>query len=126
MQQARIAHVDLPSAHLALAEILVPGLQLPHDEGIRHLVEAAANGGVGQPHRSADFGSVPKLTVGVREHRAEPVHRLRARRNAELRQIPREEDAQESLPPIETVALRARRIGAREPAFQSQFAGAIP
>ena len=68
MQQPRIADEYLGCLHLTLAQILVPGLQLPDDERIGQLVEVAANGRIIYSERSTQLRGVPELRMVVREH----------------------------------------------------------
>ena len=118
MQNARVADEDLGRAHLPLADVLVPRLQLSHHEDGRQQVQVAPHRGMGDAEGAPEFGAVPNLPVPMREHRPKPPQRRGRHRTAKLRHVPCEEGLDEAIPPTPAGGLRTRQVGEREAAAQ--------
>src|SRR2546422_2136873 len=69
VEQAAISEVDLRGLDLPLADVLVPGGELPDHVGSGQQVEVALHGGVRNTERSREFGSIPNLPMVVSELR---------------------------------------------------------
>jgi hypothetical protein len=99
VQNAAVTQVDLGGLHLSFAQILVPGLELPHHEKIGQEIEVAANGGFGHPHGASWVGRFPDLTMVVGEHGPESQQRRRRNRDSQLRDVPLQESPDVLLAP---------------------------
>ena len=81
---------------------------------------SSPHGLVREGHGPSKLGRVPGLTVPVRQHRPEPSHGGRGNRDTELRDVPLQESANESLAPRRAVGVRRRQVRARKSAPQPE------
>ena len=109
VKQPAVGDVDFRGLDLSFSHVLVPGLQLTHDEGGDQGLDVAANGMSRNAERLAERGSVPDLSVPVREHGPEAAQGRRWNSDAELRRIALQEGRDELTAPT-----RARGVGSRE------------
>ena len=72
VQQPAVADVHLGRLHLTLPEVLIPRWQLPHHEDAGHEIEIPANRRFVHGESTAEFCSIPGLTVVVGEHAPKP------------------------------------------------------
>ena len=120
MQNARIGDVNLWRAHLPLADVLVPRRQLPYHEDRGQKIEIAPHRGVGNAKGAPELGTVPDLSVPVREHRPEAAQSERRNGAPEIWNIPGEEGPDETVSPAAARGRRGGEIGTRKPAAQPQ------
>src|SRR6185312_5727158 len=118
VKQSGIAHVDLRSSDLPLAEVLEPRRQLPYHEEARHQVEVAAHRGFVDGERAGKLGGVPSLAVVVGHHVPEAAEGNGRNLDTQLRHVALQERLEELLPPCERIRLAARRVGKGKAATQ--------
>src|SRR2546426_5206839 len=116
VEQAAISEVDLRGFDLPLADVLVPGGELPDHVGSGQQVEVALHGGVRNTERSREFGSIPNLPMVVSEHRPESPKRGPRQPEAQRRDVTLEVGPDQGVAPPQAVALGPRQERTREPA----------
>ena len=99
VQHARVGDVCLRRAHLSLADVLVPWLELPDHEDGRQEIEIAPHRRVGDAERPAELGSIPDLSVPMGEHRPEAAQGEWRDGASEVGYVAREERPDEAVAP---------------------------
>ncbi len=120
VQQPGVAEIDLRRFHLALAQVLVPGLQLAHHQGLGQRIEIAPHGRLGDAERARRIGGVPGLPVVMRQHAPEAQHCRGGDVDAKLRQVDLDMAGDGARAPCQAVIVRCGQPGARKAAAQPQ------
>ncbi len=120
VEDAGVAEVDPWRAHLTLADVVEPRLELPDHEDRGEQVKVSPDRRVGDAEDAPELRAVPDLPVPVREHGAGAAERRRRDGAPEFREIPRQERADEPVSPATARGLRPGEVRAREPAAEPE------
>lgn len=87
VKNTTISEVNFRSFDLPFSKVFVPGLKLTHHESAAQNIQIMFGRDRHYVHRSRDFRGVPYLSMIVRQHGPEVVHRDRGNPDTEARQV---------------------------------------